>query len=147
MIGSGEISEFSATFSPDGESIIFAREPGGAQVGGQAGYYRMRLSDRETSMLDDLFQMHVSISPVDWSASGEWAIYHDEQGLNREVARIRADGSGAEQLTNHEAEDLYPAWSPPMSLVWRGWVNALAGVVMLFVWMAVAARENFSRTG
>ena len=77
---------------------------------------------------------------VEWSNSGEWTVYEAQPGGNLDIYRTRVDGSGAQRLTSHPASDISPTWSPPISLAWRGWVNALAGFALLFVWTVAAVR-------
>ena len=128
-VTSGDGTEFFPTFTPDGASIIYARDAG--------GYYRMSLSDGETAMLDESFRHQVPMGLNDWSASGEWVAYRDDVGIYRGLARIRVDGSDQMLLTDETGDDSHPSWSPPMSLAWHGWVNALVGGVMLLAGLLI----------
>jgi TolB protein len=45
------------------------------------------------------------------ATSGRIAFYSDRDG-NYEIYSVNPDGSGLKRLTNHEAEDQCPSWSP-----------------------------------
>ena len=132
-------NDFNPTWSQDGESIIFGSDRRSSILD---SYFRLRLEDSELVALGDQFNQHVLNNPVDWSASGSWAVYREQQAGNAEIFRIRADGSEVVQLTSHPSDDLMPTWSPPMSLAWRGWINALAGIALLVVWVIGLARDD-----
>jgi hypothetical protein len=78
---------------------------------------------------------------MNWSASGEWGLDSWEGDLGSDIFRFRADESELIRLTFNKAWDLFPAWSPPISLAWRGWINAFVGFALLLVWIAPAVRR------
>jgi Tol biopolymer transport system component len=137
-------ADWNPAFSPDGAWIVFGSDLG---TNFRDGYYRMRLADAQMIGLGDTFNQRVSTSPVYWSESGEWAVYQARPAGNLDIFRTRADGVQGIQLTTHQAEDWSPAWSPPISLDWGGWVNALAAFAMLFWGMTAIAHERFSHKG
>lgn len=47
-----------------------------------------------------------------WSPEGLWVAYAAGSAGGREVVRARPDGTGAENLTRHAADDFDPAYSP-----------------------------------
>lgn len=65
----------------------------------------------------------------DWL--GDWIAFDSIVNGNREVFRVRADGTGLENLSQHPGYDGNPAWSPVVDAPWRNLVNWITGVVLL----------------
>ena len=130
MLTPANFTDFDPAWSPDGGWIVFGSDLGSNF---RDGYFRLRPDDTEMIGLGNDFSQRISTSHVNWSSSGEWAVYEARPGGNLDIYRTRVDGSEVLRLTEHRAEDLFPAWSPPMSLGWRAWINVLMGLVMLLV--------------
>jgi Tol biopolymer transport system component len=128
MLTPADFTDFNPAWSSDGEWIVFGSDLGSNF---RDGYFRVHLDTLEMIGLGSRFSQQISTSHVNWSASGEWALYQARPEGNLDIYRTRADGSGVVRLTHHPAEDLLPTWSPPISLAWQGWINALAGLLLL----------------
>ncbi len=46
-----------------------------------------------------------------WSPDGKWIVFHSLQITNHEVYRVRPDGTGLQNLTQHPAVDFIAEWS------------------------------------
>ena len=127
MLTPANFTDFDPAWSADGEWIIFGSDLGSNF---RDGYFRLRPDDSQMIGLGNQFSQRISTSHVNWSNSGEWAVYQARPGGNLDIYRTRADGSEVLRLTEHPAEDLLPSWSPPMSLAWRGWLNVLVAALL-----------------
>jgi Tol biopolymer transport system component len=99
---SGFDQEFWPTWSPDGRTILYV--PG-------ADIWRMNA--------DGTGQAPVTGDPVvresapSWSENGRWVAFgHGPSGGPYEIYKMRPNGSGFVNLTNHSAIDLYPKFGP-----------------------------------
>ena len=48
----------------------------------------------------------------EWSADGKWIIFSSNASGDSDIYRIRPDGTGVENLTQHGATEMHPAWLP-----------------------------------
>ena len=103
-----EAGAFLGGWSPDGERLTFYAASATRRLG------QVCIVDVDGSNL-----MVVASEPTgwhvepNWSPDGEWIAYRfigaDE---NYEIYKVRPDGTGRTNLTNHPAMDIEPAWSP-----------------------------------
>ncbi len=49
---------------------------------------------------------------LEWSLDGAKIAFHTQIGQNIDIYVVNGDGKGLKQLTDHEAEDSWPAWHP-----------------------------------
>jgi Tol biopolymer transport system component len=47
-----------------------------------------------------------------WSPDGQWIAFHSDRDGDFEIYIVRPDGSDLRQLTDNDANDMYPSWSP-----------------------------------
>ncbi|HIM10230.1 TPA: hypothetical protein EYM26_05435, partial [Candidatus Poribacteria bacterium] len=47
-----------------------------------------------------------------WAPSGNRIAFSSKRDGNFEIYVMKADGTDVTRLTNHNAEDYYPSWSP-----------------------------------
>ncbi len=92
-----------ASFSPDGQRIVFASMQG---------------NDRElyTSALDGSDRRRLTESPSDellptWSPVGDRIAFCSNRHGKRRIYTMRSDGQDVRQLTNADAADYNPEWS------------------------------------
>jgi TolB protein len=70
-----------------------------------------------------------------WSADGQWFLYTKISSNGTEIYRMRTDGSSQQRLTYSPADDIAPAWSPPLSRSWHPWRIGAAGIMLLLMGM------------
>ncbi len=81
-------------FSPDGLSVAFTDRLTGRSdlwLVGRDGSHPRRLAERTAY--------------THWSADGQWIVFGTDRDGDREVYRIRADGTDEQNLTRNEAQD------------------------------------------
>jgi len=101
----GDSTEYMPSWSPDGTRLVFASTRSGSHdlyIGARSGGELRRITADDTCD---------STEPR-WSPDGNWIAYRSDCDHNREIYRLRPDGSGRERLTDHPAEDGEPSWSP-----------------------------------
>ena len=81
------------------------------------------------------FEWTVKIEGVqfdaDWSPDGQRVVYRDGVGGSDDIWTVRADGTGARNLTRSPAADFSPAWSP--SGRWIAFASDREGELRIFV--------------
>jgi Tol biopolymer transport system component len=135
---STQYRDFAPYWLPDGNSIIFGSGRGSKFFN---TYYQLWLSDSHIAPLRDEFNQWATNNRIEWSSDGNRVVFNTSGGYNVDVFRITVDGSQRIWLTDNVAEDMFPSWSPPISLDWRVSINTLAGCALLLVWIASAVRR------
>lgn len=101
----------SASWSPDGSTIVFIKQPAGAFFM-QHEIYTLRLSDRALTKLSPGLGIYVD---ADWSPDGTHVVYVEQDGLFFSPSHlfvVNADGTGLRRLSAAERRDVSPAWAP-----------------------------------
>lgn len=97
--------EFYPSWSPDGTRIIYQTNEGGDQE-----LAIVNISNRNTEVLTD--NNCNDWAPV-WSPAGDWIVFYSDCDGERNIYKIREDGSGRTQLTSTSGSySWFPAWSP-----------------------------------
>lgn len=108
-------------WSSNGEFIAFAT---GRNVTPQI--YTMRADGSQQTRLT--YGLNNAEFP---SWSGDWIAFDSSANNNREIFRIRPDGTGLENLTNSPGYDGNAAWSPIIDLVWNSLWNWVSVMILL----------------
>jgi WD40 repeat protein len=98
-------TDYMPSWSPDGLRIVFSSTRSGTHdlyIGTTAGGAVRRLTIADSC----------DNSEPRWSPDGDWIAYRSDCDGNREIHRIRPDGSGRQRVTSDAAEDSEPSWSP-----------------------------------
>jgi TolB protein len=101
----------SASWSPDGSTIVFIKQPAGAFFM-QHEIYTLRLSDRALTKLSPGLGIYVD---ADWSPDGTHVVYVEQDGLFFSPSHlfvVNADGTGLRRLSAAERRDVSTAWAP-----------------------------------
>lgn len=97
-------SGWDPTWSPDGQSILFASDmQGGIQL------YRIKLDGSELQMVSDLPAIR---GRSDWSPNGSFIVTYSGPSWNRDVYIMNSDGSNAHMLTPTGGNSQGPSISP-----------------------------------
>ncbi len=101
-------NERQPAWSPDGQQIAFTYEAGGT---GQV-IYLMQATGESIRPLT----MKINAQPYDdqqprWSPDGQQIAFTSNRTGNNEIYVINVDGTGLQQLTDHPADDVQPAWA------------------------------------
>jgi Tol biopolymer transport system component len=112
--------------SPDGTSLVSTTTPGDIYL------IRFESADRTLRLTDDAEYDCCAA----WNPTGEWIVFESDRSGNRDLYRIRPDGTGLAQITRHPASDRGAVWLPPVDKEWHPLVGILAffGIV---VWKLV----------
>src|SRR5947208_1525327 len=94
----------SPTWSPDGQRIAFASDPGF-----NFDIYAMNLDGSALTRLTN--NSSIELEPS-WSPDGQQIAFMSFRDGNHEIYVMNADGSAQTRLTNNPATDQEPAWSP-----------------------------------
>jgi TolB protein len=124
---------WNALFSPDGQRIVFMREPGDVPE-----IWTMAANGRNQKRL-----VAQAATEPSWSPDGRRVVFVDErpgQSYPR-IAVIGADGRGAQTLTRGSSED--PAWSPDGSQI--AWARGSAQSRSWDIWEMNADGSNKRR--
>jgi Tol biopolymer transport system component len=107
----------SPTWSPDGKSIAFVRLV--TSVPRFAEAHEIFVMNADGSGVRRLTRNSVNDGYPAWSPDGKWIAFSREDPHSRKLGDVsfdiwvmRADGSGARQLTNSRDDEVEPAWSP-----------------------------------
>jgi TolB protein len=100
--------------SPDGETLAYiGLEPEGERLWPKANVFTIPAAGGADTRVTD------TTSPADgseYSPDGEWIYFNTEQFSevpgHAQIARIRPDGTGLEQLTFDEEVNWFPHWAP-----------------------------------
>lgn len=106
-----------AAWSSDGQQLAFMT---GREITPQI-YLMQADGSQPTRLTDGEFPT--------WA--GEWIAFDLNRRSNREVWRIRADGTGLENLSQHPAYDGNAAWSPIIDLDWQPFGTGSMGLLLL----------------
>lgn len=100
------LSDFSATWFPDGKKILFIR---GTGVAPNADNIWVMNSDGSgpTNLTNDAAAYHFAISP-----NGSRIAFSTNRSGNFAIYVMNADGTGQTQITNGAGQDVAPNWSP-----------------------------------
>jgi len=99
------------TLSPDGGHQVYVQD-----AWGRAQLYIRRLSDGASWQLTEL-GAGIAYDPA-WQPGGDLILFCATESGNDEIWLIRADGTGARQLTHNSWEwDKHPSWSPDGSQI------------------------------
>jgi hypothetical protein len=108
QLTTSEWNEFDPAWSPDGRWIAYV-----TQHGDQGDVYVMRADGADSINLTHS-QYANDFQPT-WTPDGQWVVfvsYTAAEG-DHELFRMRPDGSGVQQLTDDEYDNLAPSWRPP----------------------------------
>lgn len=97
-------SGWDPTWSPDGNSILFASD-----IQGAIQLYRIKLDGSELQMVSDLPSVR---GRSDWSPDGQFIVTYSGPSWNRDVYILNADGSNARMLTPTGGNSQGPSISP-----------------------------------
>ena len=90
-------------WSPDGQRLAFS-----SNWDGNFEVYSREPDGTLTRLTDD---PAIDGHPA-WSSDGKWIVFASDRAGNLDLYVMRADGGGVRQLTDHEAADRAPVWSP-----------------------------------
>jgi Tol biopolymer transport system component len=103
------VSDIEPAWSPDCERIAFASNRG---EDGDWDIYVMQSDGGALSLLvDDTDRPRLDRSPT-WSPDDQRIAFRSFRSGNQEIYVMQADGSDPIRLTENEAEDTAPVWSP-----------------------------------
>lgn len=112
--GPDSLLHFLHGVSPDGESLVFT----GLELGVEGRDNRANVFT-VPSRGGEIVRLTDTDAPADgaeYSPDGEWVYFNTEQFSrvhgHAQIARVRADGSGLEQLTFDDRVNWFPHWSP-----------------------------------
>ncbi|HUG33736.1 MAG TPA: protein kinase [Anaerolineales bacterium] len=105
QLTTGSSHEFYPSWSPDGTRIIYQTNEGGDQ-----DLAIVNISNKNTEFLTD--NNCNDWAPV-WSPAGDWIVFYSDCDGERNIYKIREDGSNRTQLTSTSGSySWFPAWSP-----------------------------------
>lgn len=98
-------------WSPDGKYIAFV-----AQRVGDTIY----VVPSDGGQPQRLTFWRIDSRSVSWSPDSEWLVYHQLNGEDIELYKVRRNGTELQQLTDvPNGLSLNPVWSPPIDLTWH----------------------------
>lgn len=68
-----------------------------------------------------------------WNPNGDWIVFESDRSGNRDLYRIRPDGSGLTRITRHSGNDRGAVWLPPVDRVWHPLLGTL-GFIGIGLW-------------
>ncbi len=108
-------------WASDGQSIVF--------VSGRGIPPRLYIMQADGS---EQTRLPIPLQNSEFPARvADWVAFDSNVNGNREVFRVRVDGSHLENLSRHPAYDGNPAWSPVIDVRWRGYIHGLVGIILL----------------
>lgn len=134
----------SPDWSPNGTTLIFI----GSTKGEFPGLYQLKIGAAESVLLqaDDTAYYFPA-----WSPDGRWIAYvaqHIAPGASyyeTTLQKMRADGTGRQQLTNLHRNVWSPQWSPIIDLGWRPALTGTGGLILLiFVIIPLSKRRKIN---
>jgi Tol biopolymer transport system component len=100
--------------SPDGETLAYiGLEPEGERMWAKANVFTIPAAGGPDTRVTDTTSL---ADGSEYSPDGEWIYFNTEQfstvAGHAQIARIRPDGTGIEQLTFDEEVNWFPHWAP-----------------------------------
>lgn len=112
-LGSGRVeplvdspqTDYTPSWSPDGGRIVFAST--------RSGKHNLYLVDFPGGSVQPITRdSQCENTEPRWSPRGDWIAYRSDCDGNREIYRIRPNGSERTRLTRNPAEESEPSWAP-----------------------------------
>jgi Tol biopolymer transport system component len=106
--------DFLPAWSPDGSKIAFVRDEGGFQT-----FWEIFVMDANGGNRVNLTNNPDFAAAPEWSPDGRKIVFESDRDFDvdpnetgYEIFVMQADGSGVVNITNHNANDEFPSWSP-----------------------------------
>lgn len=100
-------NDYGPTWSPDGRTLAFVSE----RAGGHTIYLMDGDGTNQRRLVPDAIDVPFAIHPT-WSPDSQQVAFEIWQGEDFEIYVIDADGGNLRNLTNNNANDFGPDWSP-----------------------------------
>jgi Tol biopolymer transport system component len=104
----GDFQEAEPDISPSGQYLAYTKRVDGGS------YICISLATEHKPCASPLTDIKNN-SDADWSADSQWLVYTKNYGGNSEIYMVMISGAGTTNLTNHPANDLFPALQPAPS--------------------------------
>jgi Tol biopolymer transport system component len=111
--------DFLPAWSPDGSKIAYVRDEGGFQT-----FWEIFVMDANGGNQVNLTNNPDFAAAPEWSPDGKKIAFESDRDFETnpeeftfEIFVMQADGSGVVNITNHDANDEFPSWSPDGSRI------------------------------